>query len=210
MRVAPMACLSSPWTSSAPIAWTSQAPRNAVGTEPSTSQKAICRLGFPLRQCTPAPMTLLTALTTRSLATAAVGGMPTRMSAGVINAPPPIPVRPITTPIARLTTSRSRESPVISVAGTGSDPQDGADDPLRDLFCGAVLGADVQIGRERRLVRRGDAGELCDLPRPGPGVEPLGVARLALGQGRVHEDLGEREVGLDVDGARRVAVGAHG
>ncbi len=74
------------------------------------SQNAILRLGLPCRQCTPAPMTLLTALTTRSLATAAVGGMPTRMSAGVIRAPPPIPVRPITTPMTALTTSSPSES----------------------------------------------------------------------------------------------------
>ena len=110
MRVAPMAFLSIPCTSSAPIACTSHAPRYAVGTEPMISQRAILRLGFPCLQCTPAPTTLLTALTTRSLATAAVGGMPTRMSAGVMSAPPPIPVRPITTPMTALTTSRPSES----------------------------------------------------------------------------------------------------
>ena len=110
MSVPPMAFFSSPWTSSAPTACTSQAPRYAVGTEPRISQNAIFRLGLPCFQCTPAPMTLFTALTTRSLATAAVGGIPTRMSAGVINAPPPIPVRPMTTPITALTTSRPSES----------------------------------------------------------------------------------------------------
>ena len=110
MSVAPIAILSIPCTSSAPTACTSQAPRYAVGTEPMISQKAILRFGLPCRQCTPAPTTLLTALTTRSLATAAVGGIPKRMSAGVISAPPPIPVRPITTPITALTTRRPSES----------------------------------------------------------------------------------------------------
>src|SRR5439155_18288801 len=67
---------------------------------------------------------------------------------------------------------------------------------------------DRQLGREGRLVRRRDAGELRDLARPGLLVEPLHVALLA--------DL-ERAVDVDLDEVARrheraylVTIGAVG
>jgi hypothetical protein len=53
----------------------------------------------PRRRCTAAPIGFIMALATRSLDTAASGGtLKKRTSTGVINAPPPIPVSPTTTP----------------------------------------------------------------------------------------------------------------
>ena len=48
---------------------------------------------------------LLTDAATRSLATATVGLTPRKISAGVIRAPPPMPVRPTTMPTPKLTSS---------------------------------------------------------------------------------------------------------
>ena len=54
---------------------------------------------MPRRKCTNDPTGFITAADTRSLETAARGGTPkNRTSIGVINAPPPIPVSPTTTP----------------------------------------------------------------------------------------------------------------
>ena len=74
-------------------------PRSAPGTEPSASHftRPVCTV--PRRKWMPPPMGFITTAATRSLETAASGSMPkpsTRM--GVISAPPPMPVRPTTTP----------------------------------------------------------------------------------------------------------------
>ena len=78
-------------------------PAKANGTEPMISRPASRRLGEPRRQCTLAPTDLLMLAATRSLATAAVGLTPRKISAGVISAPPPMPVRPTTMPTPKLT-----------------------------------------------------------------------------------------------------------
>ena len=72
------------------------------------SRPASRRFGVPRRQCTAAPTDLLTLAATRSLATAAVGLTPRKISAGVISAPPPMPVRPTTMPTPKLTSSTDR------------------------------------------------------------------------------------------------------
>ncbi len=81
------------------------APANAVGTDAQMSSPASLRLGRPTRQCTAAPTDLLTDAATRSLATATVGFTPRKIRAGVIRAPPPMPVRPTTMPTPKLTSS---------------------------------------------------------------------------------------------------------
>src|SRR6478752_4876579 len=83
-------------------------PANANGTEPMISNPARRRLGEPRRQWTEAPTDLLMLAATRSLATAAVGLTPRRINAGVISAPPPMPVRPTTMPTPKATTSTER------------------------------------------------------------------------------------------------------
>src|SRR3954464_10242435 len=87
-------------------------PANANGTEPIISNPARRRLGVPRRQWTPAPTDLLMLAATRSLATAAVGLTPRKISAGVIRAPPPIPVRPTTIPTPKATTRTDRAAVV--------------------------------------------------------------------------------------------------
>src|ERR1700755_1900137 len=81
------------------------APANAVGTDAIISSPARRRLGLPTRQWTAAPTDLLTDAATRSFATATVGLMPRKINAGVISAPPPMPVSPTTIPTPKLTTS---------------------------------------------------------------------------------------------------------
>ena len=71
-----------------------KAPAKANGTDPMISHIASSRLGVPLRQCTAAPTDLFTDAATRSFATAVVGLTPRKIRAGVIKAPPPMPVRP--------------------------------------------------------------------------------------------------------------------
>src|SRR3954447_6286458 len=93
------------------------APANAVGTEAQISIRASRRFGLPCRQCTVAPTDLLTDAATRSLATATVGLMPRKISAGVIRAPPPIPVRPTTMPTPKLT-SRTASALVVNRSDT--------------------------------------------------------------------------------------------
>ena len=84
-------------------------PAKAIGTEPIISSPASRMLGEPWRQCTAAPTDLLTLAATRSLATAAAAGSrPRKISAGVISAPPPMPVRPTTMPTTKLTTRTER------------------------------------------------------------------------------------------------------
>src|SRR5690625_7525870 len=61
-----------------------KAPMNAVGTEPAINSPASFILGDPRRQWVSAPTVLLIDAATRSLATAAVGEIPNKTSAGVI------------------------------------------------------------------------------------------------------------------------------
>src|SRR4051812_30422525 len=93
------------------------APANAVGTEAHISSMANRRFGLPCRQCTVAPTDLFTDAATRSFATATVGLMPRKISAGVIRAPPPIPVRPTTMPMPKLT-SRTASALAVNRSGT--------------------------------------------------------------------------------------------
>ena len=61
------------------------------------------RLTVPLRRCTAAPSGRMNTAATRSLEIADDGVMPkTRISIGVISAPPPAPVRPTSRPTTAL------------------------------------------------------------------------------------------------------------
>ena len=105
----PSACLrKDSWSATPPIALVMNAPAKAVGTDAHISSPASRRLGLPTFQCTEAPTDLLTEAATRSFATAAVGLTPRKISAGVISAPPPMPVRPTTMPTAKLTSRTAR------------------------------------------------------------------------------------------------------
>ena len=106
------------WSATPPTAWTMNAPANAVGTDAIISRPASWRFGLPTRQWTVAPTDLLTEAATRSFATATVGLMPRKISAGVISAPPPMPVRPTTMPTPKLT-SRTDSALVVRRSGTG-------------------------------------------------------------------------------------------
>ncbi len=58
-----------------------------------------------------------------------------------------------------------------------------------------------QVGPRRHLVGGVDAREAGELPGPGPGVEALGVAPLALLERGVDEDLHVGQPGLLVQGS---------
>lgn len=75
-----------------------------------------------------------------------------------------------------------------------------------------LVGADVDLGLCRRLVRCADTGELLDLARTGLLVQPLWVALLHDAQRRVDEDLDERQgrVVFVVQRACEVTVGRVG
>src|SRR5271170_429737 len=78
-------------------------PANAIGTEPSTIHPTRPLLTVPLRRCTPAPTGRMTTAATRSLEIAADGVTPnSRISIGVISAPPPAPVTPTRNPTMAL------------------------------------------------------------------------------------------------------------
>src|SRR5271169_915947 len=86
-----------------PIRCSRYAPRNALGTDPSTIQPTRLRLTVPFLQCTAAPNGRITTAATRSLEIAADGVTPnSRISIGVISAPPPAPVIPTRNPITAL------------------------------------------------------------------------------------------------------------
>ncbi len=77
-------------------------PEKAAGTDPTQSHLTSCQLTVPRRRCTTEPTGFITAAATRSLETAVSGGTPKNStSIGVINAPPPIPVRPTTMPMPK-------------------------------------------------------------------------------------------------------------
>src|SRR5689334_10696066 len=117
-------------------------PAKANGTEPIISRPASRRLGEPVRQCTAAPTDLLTEAATRSLATATAGLMPRKIRAGVMRAPPPMPVRPTTIPTPKAT----RRTPKASVVTSSVMSQTlGVLDPER---VGRVDAEDFDLGRE--------------------------------------------------------------
>ena len=96
-----------------------KAPAKAHGTEPMISHIASLRFGEPSRQWTAAPTDLFTEAATRSFATAAVGFTPRKIRAGVISAPPPMPVRPTTMPMKKLTISTDSADRVRISVTTG-------------------------------------------------------------------------------------------
>ena len=76
-----------------------EVPKNAIGTEPSTSHPTRRRLTVPLVKWTIAPTGRITTAATRSLEIAVDGLIPkSRISIGVIRAPPPAPVKPTRKP----------------------------------------------------------------------------------------------------------------
>src|SRR5256886_8695545 len=78
-------------------------PTNAIGTEPQTIQPTRRRFTVFLDRCTAAPMGRITTAATRSLEIAEDGFTPkSRMSIGVIRAPPPAPVSPTSSPTTAL------------------------------------------------------------------------------------------------------------
>ena len=205
-------------SSPSPAARTMNAPANAVGSDPTISQVAMPRCGDPSRQCTAAPVDLLTAAATRSFATADVGGTPRKISAGVISAPPPMPVRPMTMPMPKLVTSSAMTSAVTwrpgttaatdSIALVGREPaaaDEVREDLVEHLIDRAIGGVEGEVGVGGGLVGRRDAGEVLDLAAPRLRVQALAVAALALLERRGHVDQHER--GPDVVGhrARRLA-----
>ena len=82
-----------------PSALLTSTPAKAAGTLPRQSQRTRLQFTRPCRMWTSEPTGFITALATRSLETAASGGMPKKItSTGVIRAPPPMPVRPTMMP----------------------------------------------------------------------------------------------------------------
>src|ERR1700712_1022593 len=207
------------WASWLPMLCTMKPPAKAHGTEPATSSAARRRLGEPCRQCTAAPTDLLMLAATRSLATAAVGSIPRTIRAGVISAPPPMPVRPTTMPTPKLTTSTDT-AVVVSrspIAGRrcGRERPRGVEGECRHQVGEALLdrpagGVDADAGVLRLLVRARDAGEVGDLAGSCLGVEALAVASLALLErgGDVHED--EDPAGVLHHGAHLAPGGVEG
>jgi hypothetical protein len=62
---------------------------------------------------------------------------------------------------------------------------------FRRLTHGFRIGAEFEVGRERRLVGRIDAVEVAQLTRPRPAIPGFGVAAFALGERCIDIDLGE-------------------
>ena len=78
-------------------------PKNAIGTEPATIQPTRRRFTVPLNRCTAAPTGRIRTAATRSLEIAEDGLMPnSKISIGVIRAPPPAPVSPTSSPTTAL------------------------------------------------------------------------------------------------------------
>src|SRR5262249_53018767 len=76
---------------------------NAIGTEPHTIQPTRRRFTVFLDRCTAAPTGRITTAATRSLEIAEDGFTPnSRISIGVIRAPPPAPVSPTSSPTTAL------------------------------------------------------------------------------------------------------------
>lgn len=88
---------------------------------------------------------------------------------------------------------------------------------LRNAFLDSILvSLDCDLGVQRLLIRCRDASKLLDLASAGLFVEALGVALLRNLEGHVDKDFDKGDglvaalVGLDVQLARKIAVGAVG
>src|SRR5512138_1174506 len=58
----------------------------------------------------------------------------------------------------------------------------------------AASRVELELGLLGRLVKRVDAGEIADQPRPRLTVQTLWIARLAHFERRIHEDLDELSI----------------
>ena len=86
-----------------PISCSRKVPKKAIGTEPNTIHPTRARFTVRLRRWTAAPNGRISTAATRSLEMAVEGLTPnSRMSMGVINAPPPAPVIPTKKPTTAL------------------------------------------------------------------------------------------------------------
>src|SRR5688500_3782176 len=116
----------------------------------------------------------------RSVPTAMATGTPRKVSTGVTSAPPPTPLTPTRIPASR--PSRTYGQSIIPPGVSGRlhprrlrDPRGETllhvegelGDAARERPVGRI---DRQLGLERRLVRRRDAGEVLDLARARPPV----------------------------------------
>ena len=82
-----------------PMACRMNTPANAIGIEPTQSQRTSSQRTVLRRMCTPPPIGFMTMAATRSDETAAVGVIPKKIKRiGVMRAPPPMPVRPTVKP----------------------------------------------------------------------------------------------------------------
>jgi len=87
---------------------TSTTPAIEPGTLPNASQVAVPRSTVRLRRCRQPPTVLVRAPYAMSVPIATTGCVPmTSSSSGVISDPPPIPVRPTSTPTPRPNTITS-------------------------------------------------------------------------------------------------------
>jgi hypothetical protein len=82
-----------------PVAFRMKTPANAAGIEPTHSHRTSSHRTVRRRTWTPPPTGFITMAATRSEETAVVGLIPKKIrSTGVINAPPPMPVKPTVKP----------------------------------------------------------------------------------------------------------------
>src|SRR5262245_5484846 len=136
-----------------------------MGTDPRINHLASVRLGEPSRWCTIAPPDLYTAAAVRSaVTTVAASPTPRKMRAGVISAPPPMPVRPTTTPTKKPAAMIEKNVTVI-----------------RSSMGGPSGRGQVQQVGERQGIQHGT--HLLRRLRLGSGSETVGVGDVV---GRIH------------------------
>src|SRR6185295_3846976 len=146
-----------------------QAPMNAAGTEPTTSRRTSPTLTVLARRWTRAPAGFITKLATRSLEMAVSGSAPKKnTSIGVINAPPPMPVRPTTMPTRSPPRASGRSNVMPGRGSRGDDtfgpPSDEV--PERPLEVPRPEQPARPRGREHLHLPRGGRGD-------GAAVSPL-------------------------------------
>ena len=162
-------------------------PRNAIGTEPSTIHLTRLRLTVRLRRCTAAPKGRIITAATRSLEIAAEGLTPnSRISIGVIRAPPPAPVMPTRKPMIALPRTM-KGSMCIVLAGSveGREAVERRRGPLpegghhsaRFLTLSTAFGASVRrkAGCRPRSMRSGRAFAVGGRDSNGPRALRLGA-----------------------------------
>src|SRR6266571_4749636 len=158
-------------------------PLNAAGTEPAHIKPAIRRSAVRFRMWTNAPNGLVTAETTRSLPTAASGGMPKKnISIGVIRAPPPMPVSPTTTATANDAPVRAGLGSVMEVPSLCGQPASGGEqlqDHSHGILAAQLRCVDHEVGVVWCLVWVRYPGEPGDCTCPRLRVQPLTVPGLA-------------------------------